>query len=180
MELKYNLKEQDYVDFNVYRITTAEANRKSILMNRFLMPCIFLVIACIFLVVSFFKPDASSTSRWLPFGVFGTFALIWIYAYPRRLKTRVKKQVKDLMNIEKNKGFVGEQTLKILKTGIMVTNGSGESKLSWKGILHIAETRKQIFIFDSAISSYIVPLNAFKTDEEKQEFLDLLRAKSKK
>ncbi|HET6847196.1 MAG TPA: YcxB family protein, partial [Anaerolineales bacterium] len=73
-----------------------------------------------------------------------------------------------------NDTLFGPQTLSISADGILARNRSSESKIKWAAVQQVAESKRQLFLFTSAIGAVVIPKNCFKSDAEKQAFLQLV------
>nr|WP_272507525.1 YcxB family protein [Clostridium aestuarii] len=80
-----------------------------------------------------------------------------------------------MFNEGKNVNILGSRSLSVTEEGITSVNNSGESKTNWSSVEKITETKKHIYIYISAINAYIIPVRAFKNENEKGEFLNILK-----
>jgi hypothetical protein len=147
--------------------------KKALLLQRFILPLIFVVFPFILSMIS------SKIPFWYWMTVFSATAIWWIVFYPRRLKNRVEKRISKLVDEGKNVGFLGNSKLTLTEEGITLINEAKELKTSWKAVESICETEKHIFIFISAVEAYIVPNRIFQDENMKKEFLEQLKLKKK-
>ena len=167
MKIKYNLTENDYINFNICHMRNSKALRKTIMINRFLVPLIFLLMPFILYNIS----D-------IPFSYWAiTFILIyilWVSLYEKYVYRINRKRIKRMLEEKSNNGLIGERILEIDEENIKITNNSGESKFSIKTIKDIIEDKEYIFIYINSVAAIIIPLEVFKDKEDKERFKKLL------
>ena len=171
MELNYEITKQDYLDYNLYYMQYSSTMKKTLLVQRFILPLIFLVFPFILATIS------SKIPFWYWMTIFNVTTIVWIVFYPRHLKSQVKKRISKMVDEGKNVGFLGNSKLILTEEGITLITEARESKTSWKAVESICETEKHIFIFISAVEAYIVPNRIFESENMKKEFLELLNSK---
>ena len=170
MRFEFDLNKQDYIDFNICHIKNSETLRKSLLFQQY-------IPAVVYLVLPFILVNVTDIPLWLWLTVFVLAAILWVVFYPKYLISSTIKRISKMVNEGKNKDMLGKHCLTFNDEGIIETSKNGESKISWSGIEEIKETDKHFFIYISSIMAYIVPKRVFKTDGEKDEFLNFIKNK---
>ncbi len=167
MKIKYNLTENDYINFNICHMRNSKELRKTIMINRFLVSLIFLLMPFILYNIS----D-------IPFLYWTiTFILVyilWVSLYEKYVYRINRKRIKRMLEEKNNDGLIGERILEIDEENIKITNNSGESKFPIKSIKDIIEDEEYIFIYINSVSAIIIPLEVFKDKEDKERFKNLL------
>jgi len=167
MKIKYNLTENDYINFNICHMRNSKSLRKTIMINRFLIPLIFLVMP-------FILYDISD----IPFLYWATtFILVyilWVSLYEKYVYRINRKRIKRMLEEKSNDGLIGEIVLEIDGENIKIINNSGESKYYIKSIKNIIEDKEYIFIYINSVAAIIIPLEVFKDNEDKERFKELL------
>lgn len=167
MKLKYNLTENDYINFNIYHMKNSKSLKRAMIINRFLTPLIFLVMPFILHYIS--------DTPFIYWAV--TFILVyilWVCLYEKYAYRINRKRIKKMLQEKDNEGLIGESVLEIDDNNIKITNDSGENTIYVKSIKNIVENDDYIFIYINSISVIIIPIKIFKSTEEKENFKSLL------
>lgn len=167
MRIKYNLTEDDYINFNMYHLKNSDTLKKSIMINRYVTPLIFLIIP-------FVLRKISNIPFWYWAIVFTITYIIWGVSYEKNLYKINKKRIKKMLKESSNEGLVGEKILEIDGEYIRSKSYARESNIHIKSIKNIKEDDNYIFIYVNSIEAVIVPLRAFNSKEEKENFKSLL------
>jgi YcxB-like protein len=150
MEINYNLTEEDYLNFNMFHVKNSKVVKRTLNMQRFLTPIIFIV-------ASFVLSKVGSMSF---LGVFITFlvvSILWIIFYPRYFYSYVIRNTKKIIKEGKNDGLLGEHRMVLSEDGIIDSTSNSETKVTWLGIKTLSEDRQNIYLYNSSVSAYILP-----------------------
>jgi YcxB-like protein len=150
MEINYNLTEEDYLNFNMFHVKNSKVVKRTLNMQRFLTPIIFIV-------ASFVLSKVGSMSF---LGVFITFlvvSILWIIFYPRYFYSYVIRNTKKMIKEGKNDGLLGEHRMVLSEDGIIDSTSNSETKVTWLGIKTLSEDRQNIYLYNSSVSAYILP-----------------------
>lgn len=164
MEIKYELTKDDIIDFNLYHSENSKTIKRSLNIQRYIISVIFVFAAIV--MSSYLDIPYSFT---IPF--FLVVSLIWIFYYPKFFKWLIKRNVSKMLDEGKNKAIIGEQRLSISNEGIIAISEAGEMKSNWSLVEKIGKTKKNIYIYISSISAYIIPIKAFNNEEEVNNFI---------
>lgn len=74
----------------------------------------------------------------------------------------------------KNADMLGNQSLTLTEDGIVNVSNFSESKTNWGTVENVVETKEHIFIYISAVMAYIIPIRAFQSINQKNEFISSL------
>ncbi|MFZ0443610.1 MAG: YcxB family protein [Bacillus sp. (in: firmicutes)] len=150
MEIDYQLTEDDYLNFNMFHVKNSKAIRRTLNMQRFLTPIIFII-------ASFVLPKIGSISF---LGVFITFlvvSILWIIFYPRYFYSYVIRNTKKMIKEGKNDDLLGKHHMILSEEGIIDSTSNGETKVTWSGIQTVSEDKHNIYLYNSSVSAYILP-----------------------
>ena len=167
MRIKYNLTEDDYINFNMYHLKKSDSLKKSIMINRFLTPVIFLIMP-------FVLGKISNIPFWYWAVVFVLIYILWVAFYEKNLYKINKKRIIKMLKENSNEGLLGEKILDIDGEYIKSISDVRESTIHIKVIKNIIEDNDYIFIYLNSVEAIIVPLRAFKNNKEKDKFKALL------
>lgn len=164
MEIKFKLREEDYINFNIDHAKKSASLKKNLMLQRVMGPIIFLAFP-------FLIKKQTEIPMWYWITIFSITSIVWFVFYPRYFNWRMKKSVRKMLKEGSNKNLFSERKIKILETGILETTSIGETNLKWDQIDKIEETDDYIYIYISSISAHIIPKRIFKNENEKQIFL---------
>lgn len=150
LKIDYNLTEKDYLNFNLYHAKNSEAVSKSLTIQRFLSPIIFLIAAFLISWIG----NESLIGLLITFSIMG---VLWIVYYPKYFYSIITKNTKEMLKEGKNDGLLGEHCMKLSDEGIVDSNFNGETRVKWKGIKKFEEDDNYFYIYNSAVSAYILP-----------------------
>lgn len=167
MKVEYELNKQDYIDFNIYHSKNSDAIKKSLFVQRYFIPIIFLIIP-------FFITKAIDIPLWYWISIFSLTAVLWVVFYPKHFVSSITKMASKMVNEGKNKDLLGKHIVTVDEQGLIDKSENGENKIYWSGVERIASTEKHFFIYVSSISACIVPKNSFKNEGEKVVFFQFV------
>lgn len=168
MTIEYDLTKQDYIDFNISHMKNSKAMKKSMLLQRFLIPVVYLILPV-------FLKNVTRMPLWYWYSVFIIFSLIWIICYPKMIEKSLIKKASKLIDEGKATGIVGHHCLTYTNEGIVDKTEFSETK--YNSYERVVEADNLILIYVSSVMAYIIPLRAFKSQEEKLNFLNMLTVK---
>ncbi|MCR1900119.1 YcxB family protein [Irregularibacter muris] len=164
MEISYSLNEQDYIDFNLYHINHSDTLKKSLMIQRYVLPLIFFIIP-------FVATRVTDIPLWYWTSVSMVAIVVWMIFYPRYFKWEISKRLVKMLKEGKNDVMLGHRSLSLTSQGIIEHSVGSESKTSWDVVGNIYETKDYLFIYISSVSAYIVPIRIFESMEHKEKFL---------
>ncbi|WP_254842698.1 YcxB family protein [Bacillus sp. MRMR6] len=165
MEIKYNLSEEDYLKFNLFHVKNSETAKKSLKMQRYATPIIYIIIAYVFANLA----DIPFLYTFLPFAFIGG---LWSIFYPKYFYNHIKRQTKKMIAEGKNDGLLGRHTMNLSEEGIVDTTANGETKVNWSGIIKYKEDDATLYLYNSSVSAYIIPKRDIPNIEELKTFLN--------
>lgn len=163
MEIKYNLTEEDYLNFNMFHVKNSKTIKRTLNTQRFITPIIFIALPFIF----------SKIGNTPFFGLFIAFLLvsiIWILFYPKFFYNSVIRNTRKIIKEGKNDGLLGEHHMILTEEGIVDSTPSGETKVTWSGIKAFKEDEHNIYLFNSSVSAYILPKRELHDVEEMKTY----------
>lgn len=171
MKFEYELTKQDLIEFNLFHITYVKSTRRSLFLQRYILPLAFIVFP-IFLRQFAIVPFEYGLA------VFVFFYLYWVTFYLRRLKKFVSKRISKML-LEGGNSVIGSHNLEISEEGIVDKSEQTEAKTQFKAIENIMISKKHIFIYVNTNSAHIIPTRIFVNEAEKDEFLRMINYDSK-
>ncbi|MBS4025892.1 MAG: YcxB family protein [Clostridia bacterium] len=167
MEIKYEVIKEDVLDFNMYVLSKSSTAKRSLFLQRFAGPVIFMIFA---LLLNVLRDE--SVFIYVPFVI---ASLIWVLLYPRYFTRHVEKHVSKMLNEGENKAMVGKHILSVNPDEIIETTDVGETKIRWNAIQKIVVTERQVYIFFGEMMAFIIPLRSFDEDIKLQDFVGTIK-----
>ena len=140
MEINYNVTEEAFLEFNLFHAKNSKAVMKSMAIQRFLMPVMYLVVAVVLSAIS----DIPLLFLIVPFLIIG---VLWMIFYPAYFYYHVKRAAKKMIREGKNEGMFGKYSMIFTEEGVREISPKGETAFSWPGIEKLEEDQtKYVFI----------------------------------
>jgi Ca2+/Na+ antiporter len=150
MKIEYNLAAEDYIHFNLFHLKHSKTSLKSLYLQRYLSPLFFILVSIVFAIMG----DLHLLSTLIPFLV---LSILWVIFYPKLFYRHVRKNVQKMFKEGKNEALLGEHTMILMEEGFVESNSTGESKVKWSGIQEVKEDEEYLYLYNSAVSAYIIP-----------------------
>lgn len=147
MTIEYKIKEQDYLDFQIF--TASKSNR---INKKKRNGWILLTIGSIFIALLYYLNNNNPLAIY-----FVTVAIVCGLFYPSYFKWRYKRHYKTYVKENFSKHFGQGETLEFNKDSISFKNKAGEGKIKLTEIERVNETDKHFFLQISAGTSLIIP-----------------------
>lgn len=164
MEVKFEITEEDYIQFNLIHIQNSPSQKKMYHLLRYAIPLLFTIPIYIIGTMVFNQPRM----YWMIIAVF--FALIWMITYPKQYKKLIEKQTKKLLKEGDNSSIFGEKTMVIDEEDITVFSEFTSEKVAKNSIKDIKISDDLILIYLSGISAQIIPTR-YLNDESRKHLL---------
>lgn len=165
MEIEFELREEDYINYNLDHANKSPSIRKSIMIQRLFGPIVFIFAA--FLVSRY-----SDIPLWYWMSLFWITSIVWLVFYPKYANWEMKRRLKKMLKEGSNKNLFNRRLLTITDKGIRQISSSDESFISWENIVSIDESNNYIYIYHSSVSANIIPKRVFEDEEEEKLFLN--------
>ena len=165
MEIKYNLTEDDYINFNMFHIRNSKSAMRSLKIQRFAVPIIYIILPFVF-------PNALDSTFIFTLITFFIVSILWVVFYPKYFYKSVNRRLKKMIKEGKNEGLIGEHKLITTVEGITDTTSYGETKVNWSGIKSLKEDSDYLYIYNSSVSAYILPKRDLKDVEQIRDYLN--------
>ncbi len=173
MELKFELLEEDYINFNIDHANKSPSLKRNVTLIRILGPVTFLIAP--FIIIRF-----SEIPLWYWMTLFGITSIIWLLFYPKHFDWEMRRRIKKMLEEGNSENLFKERKISLTDKAIIETSSSSQSSTIWSKIDRVEETDRYIYIYNSSISAYIIPKRVFKDDKEKANFLEELSKQRRK
>ena len=165
MKITYKLSNEDIIALNISYLEQSPDMNRMLRRSTFVTP-IFLVLIG-FGISHLFKKDLFVT---MPLAI--GLGILYYFYYPKWRKSKIiNSAVKNSQNV-----IGSSNSLELKEEYLIVTQPDVETKVEWRSLLKVDETKGHLFIYIKEGSVFIVPivqLNAF----EKSELINFLSVK---
>ena len=165
MEIKYNLKEEDYINFNLHHIQNSPSQRRIFNILRFVVPFLGGFIMYYIGTRQFKQPGI----YWVVIAVL--FIVLWTIFYPRRHEKSIKRQVRKMLSEGDNTSLFVEKTLLLEEDSIEILAGPTSERILRNNVKDIKVYNDIVVIYLSSINAHIIPTR-YLADETKQFLID--------
>lgn len=161
MTIDYYLDEDDYIDFNLYHIHNSKMGKKILLTQRLIGPAIFLIAI-------YFGHQLAGLPLIPWIIMMSVSSVLWFLLYPVQIKKSIRKRIVKMLGEGQNKALTGKQQLVLDDEGLHIENAFETKTAKWTSFNRAVKTDKHIYVYDSAVSAYIVKSN----DPKIYEFIE--------
>lgn len=171
MRLDYELNKQDYLNFNIYHSENSETIKHNLKKQIIIPPIAYIVIGLALSLVT--------EAGFIFLIAFVICSVFWVVFYPAYFKRVVKRNINKMLSEGKNTSLEYKISLSLDDAGIKSVSEKGESSIKWEGIERLSESNEYYFLYITSVSAAIVPKRVFVTDDERKEFIELVKSKTR-
>lgn len=172
MEFKFTLSKEDILNLNLYHIEKDAALQKRLNNQRMITVALLALIV----VVAIFKQDLNILMR---FSVLIIFLIAWALGYKKFFYMMTKRRMMKVINDPNNSVLFEERTAKFGEDSLLETIGENSMEIFYKDIYKLQLSEQAIYIYLNEKNSDIIPLKAFNSKSEMDEFCAQLDEKIK-
>lgn len=166
MNIEFNSTIQDIIDFNLFHMAHSSSIKKQLLLMRVLVGLSIPLVSCAFYIIIFHSINVFIV-------ICSAFAGLVAFAdYPRTNRKIAIGRIRKMLSEGDNQALLGHRAISLSPDGMFIKTSIGESKIIWSAIDKVAQNNKHIFLYTSSINALVIPKNCFKSEKEKQEFLE--------
>ncbi len=166
---QYQLNDGDYFEYNLYHNYTLPKFRKRLVMQRFLIPVLYMVLA--------FFLGMQADDPVIMYAVFGIASVIWILIYRKLIEWNIRKSIKMMKQSGKTP-YDKAITLVFGEDKITETTKDTENSVGYAALEKMVQGENALYLYVNAIGAQILPYRAFASDEEKEAFLQFIKGKT--
>lgn len=164
MEIEYNLTEDDYLQFNIFHLKHSKTAARVLIILRLTGPVIFLLAA-------YFFPTIDNLSFPVLLTIFIFLSVVWFLFYPKYYYNFIKRHTLKMIREGKNEGLLGKHWLTMSENDLVETSVVNELKVPWSGIQEFKEDDNYFYLYNSAISTFIIPKRELNDIAEVKNYL---------
>lgn len=172
MRIRYDVTLDDVVALNHHHIRHSPFVRRRMTFLRWLLPGVLLAY---FLAVATVRSPTPAMAVWMPAG-WVAVSVVWMLVFPRLMRWKSARQVRQLYAEGKNQGMVGPHELELTGDELIHRSSVSESRLRCSAIERVDTDGGYTFLYVSATSAHIIP-HAAVTEGDPEAFADAVRQK---
>lgn len=164
MTLEFEIKRQDYIDFNFHFIRTNPQMKRTLLLGHVVPPVIFLALP-------FLMQSAMRDSNFLfGFILLGLMAASWLGFWPVWFKKSFFRRLNRLLNEGKLAGIVGHHEVTLNDDAI--TDRTPVSETRYQTIERVETTARFLYVWVSPVAAFLIPRTVFENADRESQFVD--------
>ena len=176
-KLNVNITDDQYVEFNKFHLLRSSYGKKYMRNTRIVVNVCMAFICLSFLLIAVVT-EAKSVYAGFAAGVIT--AVVYNFCLEKVLigsvEKNIKKQLKDGLNL-----YTANQTIEFYDDKIVDYNEDERSEISFNKLEQVCSVDgKYLYLYVSAQSAHIIPLTAFNSHREYEEFLEFIESRGKK
>lgn len=161
MQLEYNLTAEDYIRFNEYHLAHSPMVRR----NKWFFFVLPPLAGCVAGLLTPTHIMARVITLLLLFIIWPCFAFLY---WPASIRHRLRKFMRE----GDNTTHFGKHIISISPDGLEEMSNAAKNSVKWKGVTKLVSAEHGIYLYNSAVSAYIVPNSAFTSETQREEFLE--------
>lgn len=166
MTIKYKNTCDDLIALSTYIFENDRTIQMKIKILQVLVP--------IYIMLSYLNFVSIYKANMTLFIFFLTLSVFFVILLPFLSKFGYKRQFLRNLNSIVSEGGVKDNILTLDEKGIVHEDENILLKLKWNGVQKVSIIDKYIFIFIDELRAIVLPNDAFKSEEEKKDFLDII------
>lgn len=156
LEIEYEFREEDLVNFNEGQYLKSKSIQDSITRNRWIFPAIILLIGAFYL---YYYRDIKAV------GYLTGVAVLWAWLSPKLIMYDLRRQIlKNYTPKEKNNMF-GTYVLTIDPANpsyLYEKSPSGKHKMLWSELVRVEYGKRSVYIFITLDTTLVIPVETVK------------------
>ncbi len=158
---------EDFVLFNHFHFANSPSFRQSSIIMRYGVSGIILLLPLILLGTEYFATAVA---------VGAVVGIAYFFLWPGTMRKSVEGRVRKMYAEDNNKGSLGRHLMEFSDDGIFVENEYQELKVRWNSINKIVSDERNIYVYNSAVTAFVIPKRFFKSDADVTRFVDRIQA----
>ena len=167
------MTEKGYYEFNKYHLVDSPEMKKNLLRWKLYVPCLFVL-----LLLSYYLRG----EEWYYIGVVSIFYALISLAWFFLVKPMILLYLKCYLKRMKKKGkllYSKNATLDFYEDYFVEVTEETKTEVKYQAVLKVRINEPYgVYIYHNAVLAYIIPFDAFKNEEERQEFLAFIHRKT--
>lgn len=169
--LKFDLTEQDYIEFNYYYWITLNKKKRRKMYLWAIGPILFFL-----LLIIAFKGFKFEEYKFTEF-VLILWGFLLCFLFMPASKAKIRKMALAQIASGKNSGLLGSREIILAEDGVFTSVEYFKSEIQWEGFEKMEEDPKYFFIFMHTNNALIVPKRIFSDSNEPDALRNLVQSR---
>jgi hypothetical protein len=166
--LTYTLTREAYTAYNLYYLTHSPSIRRMLLLGQFVPPALVMLVCGLLYLSSRMTATFACIASGVTYGVFVLF-------YPMLFRNGVKRRLGKIVAEGIGREFIGEHRLELREAGIRDGSQSGYVvEVPYANVERAIENDGHLYVFIGQTAAFVIPLDAFGSENGKAAFLAAL------
>ena len=177
MKIKFQKNSEDFLKHSINKISRDKKIKKKMMIIKMVIVLIFL-IPCIYKIYVDLKYVGEiGTSEYALIFLYFLCGLIWCFLLPSILyKTYSMIKTKQL---EMMCGNIDEETIiKVNDEELIEENSSSKIVSKWSEVTDVKYNKRRVLLKINGFYDIYIPADAFKDDDEKKQFIELIKQRA--
>lgn len=161
MNIKYSLNNDDYINFNLYRLKDDEKGQEMVKKQRLFGSISLMLFGAV--LVYFAK-----TGKLIISLIVVGFSTFWYINYPNLAKKRIIKSTTKALSNQNTSDFFRELNITISEDSIQ----EGDLKFSWDQVTRSVDSKEAFYFFFDDNTSLIVPKRVIDNVEDCKKLVE--------
>jgi hypothetical protein len=153
MNFNFNFSKKDLINFNLHHYRTAPFGKYFRLFMKLSIPVISVYYAFTLPIIEFIF-------------ILSVISIVWVLTIDLVLDIFTK--ILSQLSLSRIKFPFGYTNIKISEIDIYEKNNTTETRVEWKNVLKVHETKKYLLIYFSSVQSFLIPKAVISTLELEQ------------
>ena len=153
MKIHVKLKDSDYLKFSEYQLTHSQQGKRTILLQRMILPLVSLAM-----IIAFIAFHASRRALVIEIVSLTIASAIWVIGSPEMLKRSMRSDFYK----KKNKGRMPFRETSVLDfgpEGITEISGDYSETTPYSSIYSIAKSDNRLYVFTNGDKGFVIPFD---------------------
>lgn len=165
MDISYILREEDYLQFNLYVASNSKVVKRRRILSRYVVPAAYLIFALISFYVNAIIMGI----------IFLVFSILWVLLYPAYEVKKYVKAYKKYIQSNLSRSLNNQVELKVKDDFINLYDHTGEHKISIASLYELVELQSIFLLSFDVSKAIIIPKDQIDVSLVRQNLMDLSR-----
>ncbi|WP_437226692.1 YcxB family protein [Planctomicrobium sp. SH661] len=167
MHIDFNVTAEDYLAFLEYLLAKSPTFRRQKLRGA-LLACLILSILPFMILRGNQKPLLQTAAAIWPL-LIGPLVVIPLYYV--MINRTARRAMREMSQGPEAQGVLGAKSISLGDEGLIERSESGEQRVNWTAIKNLAVGARRLFIVLDNASGFVIPVDAFDSEQKFQDFL---------
>jgi YcxB-like protein len=160
--LKYNLTEEEYLDYNYFTAWTSPDKKRYRVRYYMQVMLLYIAVATLYIMAN------RGNNPVLDFSVFFGIGTVYFLLVPTLVKRSIRMKVKSILAEPENQHVLHASEVQLAAGGIVDRDTASDNRYNWDAIVRKAETRLCYYLYTNSFHAIVIPKRILAHDETEQ------------